>query len=138
MSDSTPVETRDARHFLKNVAKPWNDTQIDAVVRARGKCEYCGADLLSSLEAFWSSEWEHIIPQAMGGEDDYEKNIALACHTCNQIKGSLLPQGESAESLGAKGRSTRIDAYKSMITKLRERYQFAEVFAAFRRLMGRE
>ena len=52
--------------------------------RASGRCEYC---LLSSLDAFFPHESDHIIAEKHGGATTIE-NLALACFDCNRFKGS--------------------------------------------------
>jgi hypothetical protein len=47
-------------------------------------CQYCNESKNVVLE------WEHKIPKSRGGSDSV-KNATLACHKCNQDKGSLTP-----------------------------------------------
>lgn len=55
--------------------------------RARDRCEYCRFH--QSDEPFYRFHIEHIVPEVHGGTDDVE-NLALACHHCNQHKGTNL------------------------------------------------
>jgi hypothetical protein len=52
--------------------------------RARCYCEYCRSPGQFALE---SMEVEHTIPSSRGGET-VASNLALACHGCNQHKGT--------------------------------------------------
>lgn len=45
-------------------------------------CQYCGGKSNDNV-----LEWEHVRPKARGGSDSI-KNASLACHSCNQDKGS--------------------------------------------------
>lgn len=56
--------------------------------RAQHRCEYCRAP-----EAIFNFpfEVEHIIPISAGGEDG-ERNLALACRSCNVRKGVHVEQ----------------------------------------------
>ena len=48
--------------------------------RAEYLCEYCHSPERSNATPFTV---DHIIPQSLGGSDNF-KNLALACHRCNQ------------------------------------------------------
>jgi 5-methylcytosine-specific restriction endonuclease McrA len=54
------------------------------VARAEGICEYC---LIAEDDTFYGCEADHIISEKHGGPTDAE-NLALACVSCNQSKGS--------------------------------------------------
>lgn len=71
----------------------WGPLNCRASVRARFCCEYCDRPLLRSLDDYYSYEIDHIVP---GGPDLLE-NYALACHTCNHLKHSYAPIGETRE-----------------------------------------
>lgn len=126
--------------FLKGLEKPWEDHQINAMRRGRGHCEYCGADVVASVEALSDSQWEHIIPKKHGGEHEkngvpidvvFEKNIALACHNCNGLKGDDMPKGVAVTL----SREERIAAFRPVVLERRREYRVVEVFAAFRELV---
>ena len=53
--------------------------------RAGYKCEYCGKDMLASLDDYLSKQVDHIIPRAAGGCDTVD-NYALSCSVCNGSK----------------------------------------------------
>ena len=56
----------------------------DVLKRAKGRCEYCERNLLSSPEEFLLAQSDRIIPRAAGG--DYSlKNCALSCYACNVL-----------------------------------------------------
>lgn len=72
-------------------------------VRAGFRCEYCGQDLIGSLNEFFSWEFEHVIPKSVfDGHEDDVTNLALACHTCNTLKSRYDPR-EGTE--GTNGRT---------------------------------
>ena len=54
------------------------------------QCAYCG---MSGVPL----EVEHIIPKSRGGTNRIS-NLAIACHTCNQKKGSMTAAGTDASS----------------------------------------
>lgn len=65
-------------------------------------CQYCAGK--SGDRAL---EWEHMLPKSRGGSNRV-KNATLACHTCNQEKGSMTPQ-EWLSSLEAKKKLSELD-----------------------------
>lgn len=74
-------------------------------------CQYCGGASGDSI-----LEWEHKMPRSRGGSDSV-KNATLACHSCNQAKGSMTPE----EWLKAiKGNSKLVKARRAGIQKVIE------------------
>lgn len=148
-NESVPVAQRSEalRKFLREVKKGWTDTQIDAILDAKGYCEFCGADVVGSPEAFWSSPWDHIVPKAFGGEHEkkppwrgklkevFQKNIAVVCWKCNNLKGRKLPGGVDAKDLLDLGREQRIEKVRPWVQQLRRDYEVVQEFAAFRELV---
>ena len=55
--------------------------------RAKSRCEYCR--LHQDEDPYFRFHVEHIVPRQHGGNDDPE-NLALACHDCNEHKGTNL------------------------------------------------
>ena len=54
--------------------------------RASGCCEYCMSQENYASQSF---SIEHILPLALGGDDDLD-NLALACQGCNNFKFTKL------------------------------------------------
>ena len=65
--------------------------------RASGRCEYC---LLSSVDAFFPHEADHIIADKHGGPTMIE-NLALACFDYNRFKGSDIASDPATGDLVA-------------------------------------
>ena len=64
----------------------------------RGRCAYCGKHLFTDLDTYMGSTLDHIIPQSTG-EPESDANKALACATCNTLKGHFDPrEGDSSKS----------------------------------------
>lgn len=59
-----------------------SELRVLVVERARGRCEYCGAD---SRFATQSLSVEHVVPRSRGGATE-EGNLALSCQGCNNHK----------------------------------------------------
>jgi hypothetical protein len=55
--------------------------------RAGDRCEYCR--LQQEHDPFYCFHVEHIVAKVHGGTDD-PGNLALACHRCNEKKGTNL------------------------------------------------
>ena len=69
------------------VALKFKPTHADVYIRALGRCEYCGVDLIRDRLAYAGLQIDHIRPS--GGED--ASNLALSCTICNSIKSDWLP-----------------------------------------------
>ena len=52
--------------------------------RDKGKCRYCGDDLLATIGVFSSATVDHLQPRRAGGSDELS-NLVLACPTCNGL-----------------------------------------------------
>jgi 5-methylcytosine-specific restriction endonuclease McrA len=55
--------------------------------RAGQRCEYCR--LHQEHEPFYRFHVEHVVASVHGGTDEIN-NLALACHRCNEKKGTNL------------------------------------------------
>lgn len=77
----------------------WAESAAHYGYRADFCCEYCGLNLLSSVDNFKQWENDHIAPKWASGTDE-DWNIAVACRTCNfHLKGKWDPRevcGENA------------------------------------------
>ena len=62
----------------------------------RFHCAYCDRDFLKSFDAYHSLQFDHIIPQSGGGEHT-EENTVACCSTCNFLKHTYSPAGNSRE-----------------------------------------
>jgi hypothetical protein len=60
-----------------------NSMRRTVIVRAGGRCEYCGKPQIS----FFPHEVDHVIAQKHGGKTTLA-NLAFACFECNRYKGS--------------------------------------------------
>jgi CRISPR/Cas system Type II protein with McrA/HNH and RuvC-like nuclease domain len=89
----------------------WHLHHAHVGVEARFKCEYCGRDLLASVEDYDAWQLDHIIPTSGGGDDSIE-NKALTCKACNFMKRTFVPEGET--------RNERIASARAHIKKRRE------------------
>ncbi len=78
------MTSTEARHKLMK-DHHFSAEQIDWGIRAGFKCEYCGRDLLASVDDYDSWQADHIYPQSKQ-KVDREVNMAIACKTCNFMK----------------------------------------------------
>jgi HNH endonuclease len=84
----------------------WGRVELFLGFRAEFKCEYCGLDLLSTVDAYKLWEKDHI---ERGAGDDPE-NLALACLVCNsKLKNRWTLSAGSAE------RSTRLKVVRNCL-----------------------
>jgi len=88
-------------------------SERDAIVfvRANGKCEYCGVDLIHDRITWDSVQFDHVIPKSKEGSDE-EQNLALSCKVCNNAKMTFYPEGNT--------RDERILSAKEHIDKRRK------------------
>lgn len=61
----------------------WSDGTARLAERAGYNCEYCGFDLLASVEAYKLFEVDHIVPLSRAGDPVAFDNLALSCRHCN-------------------------------------------------------
>ncbi|MEM7245962.1 MAG: HNH endonuclease [Acidobacteriota bacterium] len=67
----------------------FKQVQLDGRTLWQGKCLHCNSPMLTTTdgELLGHASIEHVLPRHHGGGDDLE-NLALACDSCNQQKGS--------------------------------------------------
>lgn len=70
----------------------WSRLAIDIGIRANFCCEYCGRDLISTVDDYNAWQIDYILPKNRGGED-LSWNLALICKTCCFIKSNTIPTG---------------------------------------------
>jgi 5-methylcytosine-specific restriction endonuclease McrA len=104
MKSMTPANTDKQNRIIQELA-PLDVGGWHAILGLKQdfKCAYCDRDYIASYDAFRSVEFDHVIPLSRGGEDGLE-NIVTCCRTCNQIKLSYLPIGNSKEERVADAR----------------------------------
>ncbi len=74
-------------------------TKVAAFARCGGKCDGCGAHLMPGR-----IEYDHIVPDALGGEPDLD-NCAVLCRACHSA-----PGGKTAGDISAIARVKRLKA----------------------------
>lgn len=97
-----------AREFLQRLPTPLRDDQIDIILRAEGRCEFCGDDLLRSDSSYCSSEFEHIDNEAEQPYFDSFENKALSCSHCNKVKGGRIPPNLTREQFRELSREEQV------------------------------
>ena len=74
-----------------------------AYLRARGRCEYCGCDLLRDRLGYASANVDHLLPKEKYDDHIIERqeNCILSCSCCNSTKGrhDILLDGVDAEDM---------------------------------------
>ncbi|MBL8514417.1 MAG: HNH endonuclease [Betaproteobacteria bacterium] len=58
--------------------------------RDNHRCVYCGRDMMTDFDTFWTTEEDHLIPSSRCGMSDSD-NIVTACSVCNRMKGNFTP-----------------------------------------------
>lgn len=95
-------------------------------VRANGRCEYCGADLLMSRQGYAIAEIDHLLPKSKYPEYSTNiNNLVLSCRTCNGIKRNenILCSGELPDLVTDQGkRSELIQRSRNFISKKMGQY----------------
>jgi len=96
----------------------WSESTARLAERADYRCEYCGYDLLASVDAYKLFEVDHVVPLSMGGDPINFENLALACRHCNfHWKRSWDPRQDAG--YGA-DRPQLIDAVKKRVAGIRQ------------------
>ncbi len=75
----------------------WDRGVVELGIRAGFRCEYCGVDMLASVDNyFYNWNNDHIEPASKDGKWEPD-NMAVSCKTCNFMKGNRdLPRPASA------------------------------------------
>lgn len=96
-----------------------------AYVRACGRCEYCGCDLIMSRQGYAIAEIDHLLPKSEFEEHLLEEcNFVLSCRPCNGVKRdvSVLKPGETAEEMLTHHRLKLIERVRRHISKEMKQY----------------
>lgn len=72
------------------VREKWDPATLELAIHTQFKCQYCGLDFLSSVNAYDSIEVEHIVPKNPGADEP--SNKTLVCRTCNKMKRRWNPE----------------------------------------------
>ena len=96
----------------------WSPEQVQLAIRAKCRCEYCGKNMLESVDNYKLWQVDHIIPRSSRYEDcDNINNKAITCTQCNK---DLKSRWNPASQLGyGKSRDEYIKATKDYITNKR-------------------
>ncbi len=78
----------------------FNEVTAKAWVEFRGRCGYCGEDLISSPFRYYSGQTDHLLPKAKYPELAWDVHNAVpCCGPCNQLKGDPLREEENAKEM---------------------------------------
>lgn len=98
----------------------WGQPGIDCAIRANFRCEYCGRDLLASLDDYKAWAQDHVVPQKRCGASG-DGNMAVACHPCNSAyKKAWDPRTAAGDGAS---REKLNEAARTMIAGKREEEQ---------------
>ena len=95
-----------------------------AYVHARGRCEYCGCDLIMSRQGYAIAEIDHLLPKSEFQSLSDELNFVLSCRPCNGVKRdrSVLNPDETAEEMLREHRSELIERVREDIAEQMKQY----------------
>ncbi|MCY4059499.1 MAG: HNH endonuclease [Gammaproteobacteria bacterium] len=110
---------------LKKEAKLPNYWAIP-FVRYRGRCGYCGQDLLVDRQGYATAQIDHLLPQSRYCEyKNCPDNWVLSCYLCNQTKRDWDPlkdrPGEDHPSAILKDDQRRADLIAEVRAHISER-----------------
>ena len=95
--------------------KMWSTKSAFLGERAGFKCEYCGLNLLSSVNDYKEWQEDHIVPKSKGGDDEDWNNLAVSCRTCNvNWKGKWDPRTVCGENAS---REELIEAIRNYVSR---------------------
>lgn len=70
----------------------WHDVSIVVWPRADFRCEYCGRDMLASVDEYrYGWNHDHLVPRSIS-HDDSNDNMVLSCVPCNRFKDTFDPR----------------------------------------------
>jgi len=78
-----PAVVRELTRYRKKSVIKFSRENV--YMRDKGRCQYCNVSV-----AKYEATYDHVVPRRAGGKTQWE-NIVIACHACNQKKGSLTP-----------------------------------------------
>lgn len=145
------VAFRRRHQYSRHTAKIW--------LRAGCRCEYCDRSLIEHVMAFYSFQYDHILPKSKYKGDpfigietadffgsrtftDEELNVfALSCRLCNSIKSGFDPNQDRDVYLG--GRPLDAAARSILIQRVRERIgdirrEYDEIYECYRTYLDTE
>ena len=73
----------------------WYEVSLIVWPRAGFRCEYCGRDMLASVDEYrYGWNHDHLIPKSVS-HDDSTDNMVLSCVPCNRFKDTFDPSTEA-------------------------------------------
>lgn len=116
MTARSPTEIAALSHALQ-IKHNWGPWNADGGIQSDFCCEYCDKNLLASVDDYEGWQMDHIEPQSKKGLHGFE-NIAIACRTCNFIKGSIQPDGSNRAERVASARKYIQERRLEMLNEL--------------------
>ena len=68
-------------------------------VRRKGRCVYCGHDVVHNRLGYATLEFDHLLPRAKFSDLPDDQNLVLACWLCNRLKGDYDPSDKHPSML---------------------------------------
>jgi 5-methylcytosine-specific restriction endonuclease McrA len=59
--------------------------------RDKGRCVYCGMDLMADPDRFMLATEDHLVPKSKAGKKRVLENLILSCMVCNRLKADFVP-----------------------------------------------
>jgi CRISPR/Cas system Type II protein with McrA/HNH and RuvC-like nuclease domain len=66
--------------------------------RDKGRCVYCGMDLLADADRFMMATEDHLVPSSVSGKTRNLDNLILSCVVCNRLKANFVPENLNANT----------------------------------------
>ncbi|MDP5291869.1 HNH endonuclease signature motif containing protein [Oceanimonas sp. CHS3-5] len=110
----------------------WGEPDASMGLAADFRCQYCGKDLLASVDNYKEWQTDHLVPSSSGGLDEIS-NYVICCRTCNFIKGRWNPQSEYVGVIPT--REQLIISAKKYISE--KRHENESVVHELRKIVGR-
>lgn len=99
--NESPDNPQDAFFELlgkRAIRMPWDRRPLKTIrirainnavaIRDGHYCQYCGADLLESVNAMMTITRDHIVPRGRGGTNSPD-NLVCCCTVCNSLKSNV-------------------------------------------------
>ena len=131
------TEQDDVRRLRQEARLP--DYWAIPFARNRGRCGYCGCDVLADRLGYATAQIDHLLPQSKYPEHkDNPDNWMLSCYLCNHVKRDWDPLviDEKADEMLTRNKAVLVSRARHRIRKRRDESKDREWLTVQRIMLG--